>query len=291
MWSLIREAFSRFFAANAPRLGAALAYYTVLSLAPLLVVVVGIVGIVFGRAAAEGQIVAQLQDLVGQKGAQAVQSLMQNAFKPAAGVTATLVGIVALLFGASGAFVELRSSLNTLWSAQAREGNGVKTMVKERFFSFAMVVGIGFLLLVSLAVSAALAAAGTFVGNRLPVPAPLLEFANMVVSFAVTTVLFSLIYKVVPDVRIAWRDVWLGGAITALLFSAGKLLIGLYLGKASIGSAYGAAGSVVIILVWVYYSAQVFFLGAEFTRLFAERYGSLSPAARRRAPSAPPRAA
>jgi membrane protein len=207
---------------------------------------------------------------------------MQNALKPSTGVAATVVGFLALLFGASGVFFELRSSLNTVWGARDR-GFAVKGYLKERLFSFAMVVAIGFLLLVSLLVSAAVAAAGRFVGDRLPVPAPLLEFANLLVSFFVATVLFGLIFKTVPDVRIAWRDVWLGAAVTAMLFSAGKLLIGMYLGKASIGSAYGAAGSVVIILVWVYYSAQVFFMGAEFTRLFAERYGSRSRAARKRA--------
>jgi len=277
VWVLLKSSFANWFNANTPRLGAALAYYTVLSLAPLLIVVVGIAGMVFGRQAAEGQIVWQIEGLVGHRAAEAVQGMVRQAFAPEAGLVAAIVGVVVLLFGASGVFMELRGSLNTVWGVET--SGSLWALIRERFFSFAMVLAIGFLLLVSLVVSTALAAAGKFLGAWLPVSAPLLELANLALSFVVTTVLFALLYKVVPEAPIAWRDVWIGAAVTALLFSVGKLVIGLYLGRASIGSAYGAAGSVVVILVWVYYSAQVFFLGAGFTRAFAERHGSRAPAA------------
>ena len=262
------------------------------SLAPLLVVVIGIAGLVFGRQAAQGQIVYQIQGLVGQDGAKAIETMLQNAHEPGAGVVAAVIGVGVLLFGASGVFIELRSSLNTIWDAQSSSGSGVTGVVKERFFSFAMVLAIGFLLLVSLALSAFLAAAGKFLGGLLPLPEALLQAFDFALSFAVTTALFACIYKFVPDAQVGWRDVWIGAAVTALLFTVGKLLIGIYIGKASIGSAYGAAGSIVVLLAWVYYSAQVFFLGAAFTRVYAERYGSLRARKPPQQPAEPrPRAA
>ena len=273
VWSLIRETVARWNGINAPRLGAALSYYTLLSIAPLLVVVVGIAGIVFGRAAAQSQIVSQIRDLVGGEGATAIQAMLATSAKPAAGAIAAVLGLLMLFFGASGVFVELRSALNDLWGVRAPE-TGVRGMIAARFSSFAIVVAIGFLLLVSLVVSAALAAAGTFMSRYLPLSEPMLHLLSIVVSLAVFTTVFALIYKVVPDAEVEWRDVWIGAAVTALLFSLGKFCIGLYLGKAAVGSAYGAAGSLVVLLVWVYYSAQIFFLGAEFTHIFAERHGS-----------------
>ncbi len=273
--TLVKDLFSEFFEKNAPRLGAALAYYTVFSMAPLLVVVIAIAGLAFGRAAVEGQIVWQIQSLVGSEGAKAIQSLLAATQKPATGIVATVISLVVLLFGASGVFLELRDSLNLLWGAKT-PGTGVRGILATRFFSFAMVLAVGFLLLVSLVLSALLAALGKFVGGYLPLSEGVLHLLTTVVTFAVFTALFALLYKVVPDVPVAWNDVWIGAAVTSLLFSLGKLGIGFYLGKAAIGSAYGAAGSLVVFLAWLYYSAQIFFLGAEFTHLYAMRHGSHS---------------
>ena len=268
-WALFKDSCSNWNDINAPRLGAALAYYTILSLAPLLVLVVSIGGLVFGRKAAEGQIVWQFQDTIGTQGAQAVQAVLQGAHKPATGVFATIVGTIVLLFSASSVCAELRDSLNDVWGIRLQSSGGVGGMLRYRFFAFAMVLGIGFLLFVSLVVSALLAAAGKFITVMLPAPAMFLQLLDVVLSLVVITILFALIYKIVPDVRIAWRYVWIGAAVTSVLFTIGKLLIGLYLGKASVGSAYGAAGSLVALLVWVYYSAQIFLFGAGLTRRFS----------------------
>ena len=267
-----------FLAHNVPRLGAALAFYTMLSLAPLLVVVIAVAGWAFGREAAIGQLVWQIEDLAGHEGAQVVQALLTAAHKPASGSIAAILGILTLFVGASSAIAELRDALNTIWNVPAKKSCGLMKSVlatlKDRTLAFAMVLGIGFLLLVSLAINAALAALGGYFQYYLPANEWILQSANFLISFFVITLLFALIYKVLPDIDIAWGDVALGAAITSLLFSAGKLLLGLYLGKATFMSAYGAAGSLVVLLLWVYYSAQIFFLGAEFTHSYAERYGS-----------------
>jgi membrane protein len=275
---LITSAASRWNEINAPRLGAALSFYTMLSIAPLLVISIGIAGMVFGREAAQGRIAEQLSSLVGSQGGMAIQELVKQASNPTSGKVAAAFGLVTLLFGASGVFGELRDALNLVWGAKSASGAGLIGLLKYRFFSFAMVLGIGFLLLVSLLLSAAIAAAGHFFGSFLPVPEAVLHVGNLLFSFASVTILFALLYKFAPDVKIEWQDVWIGAAVTAFLFSAGKTLIGIYLGKASVGSAYGAAGSLVVFMVWVYYSAQIFFLGAEFTRTFAERHGSRAQA-------------
>jgi membrane protein len=274
VWALTKETASSWDKINAPRLGAALAFYTMLSVAPLIVVCIAIAGLIFGAQAAQDQIGYQIQKVVGKEGGDALQALLENAYKPAQGVTAALVGFFTLLFGASGVFGELRDSLNTVWGKPTNSSTGLMGMIKYRFVSFAMVLGIGFLLLVSLVLSAVLSAAGKFFQNYLPVPEPVLQIASLLISFLAVTILFALMYKFVPDVHIEWQDVAIGAAVTSLLFSIGKTLIGLYLGKASVGSAYGAAGSIVVFMVWVYYSAQIFFLGAQFTRVFAERHGS-----------------
>jgi membrane protein len=274
IWQLLQGTIASWSNLNAPRLGAALAFYTMLSLAPLLVVCIAVAGLAFGREAAEGQIVWQIQSLVGVEGGQAIQSVLKSAAKPATGVVATVVGLLVLLFGASGVFGELRDSLNAVWGVKSNSGTNLIGMIHYRFVSFAMVLGIGFLLMVSLVLSAAIAAAGKVLGGYLPVPETVLHLVNTSISFIAFTMLFALLYKVVPDVRIEWQDVWIGAAVTSFLFSIGKSLIGLYLGKAGVGSAYGAAGSLVVLLVWVYYSAQIFFLGAVFTYKFAERHGS-----------------
>jgi membrane protein len=274
VWGLLKETACRWNEINAPRLGAALAFYTMLSLAPLLVVSIGVAGMLFGEEAAQGQVVGQIQSLVGVEGAHAIQSLLDSASQPASGIFATGMGLLFLLFGASGVFGELRDSLNLVWGVKPAMGKGLLGLIQYRFVSFAMVFGIGFLLLVSLVFTTAISAMGKLFGGYLPVPESALQILNILLSFVAVTVLFALLYKVVPDIDIEWRDVWIGAAVTSFLFSVGKFLIGLYLGKASIGSAYGAAGSLVVLLVWVYYSGQIFFLGAEFTHTFSKRHGS-----------------
>lgn len=271
---LFSETFSDWNRHNAPQLGAALAYYSTLSLAPLLVIAVAVAGLVLGPEAVQENIRSEMRDLVGSKGAEVIQIALHNAYKPATGVLATCLGVVTLFLGASGVFNELRTSLNWIWEAPQKTGAGVLSTVKQQFFSFAMVLAIGFLLLVSLLLSAALSLIGSFFAGFLPLPESVLHLLNLLVSFVTITGLFALIYKFVPDVRLEWRDVWIGAAVTSLLFSVGKFLIGLYLGKAGVGSAYGAAGSLVIVLVWIYYSSQIFYFGAEFTRIYARRHGS-----------------
>jgi membrane protein len=273
-WQFLRDVWAAWSEDKAPRLGAALAYYAVFSLAPLLLVAIAIAGAVFGRDAAEGQIVGEIRGLIGDTGATAVEAAVRNAAKPTSSAIASAVGLLVLLFGASGVFGQLQDALNTIWKVKPKPGRGLRGTLEDRFLSFAMVLGIGFLLLVSLVLSAALAAAGKFFGAVLPVPETVLHALNFAVSFAVVTLLFALIYKILPDVRISWRDVWVGAVVTSFLFSIGKLLIGLYLGHSSVGSTYGAAGALVIVLLWMYYSAQILLLGAEFTRVFAKRRGA-----------------
>ncbi len=272
---LLKETFSEWSKDKASRLAAALAYYTVFSLAPLLIIVIAIAGSVFGEEAARGEIVGQIQGLVGKDGAEFIQTAIENANKPDTGSIASIISIVVLLFGASGIFAELQDALNTVWEVQAKPERGLINVIRNRFLSFTMVLGVGFLLLVSLVASAALAATVNFFGHLLP---PGLDFVwqvvNFIVSFVVTTVLFGLIYKVLPDVKIGWSDVWIGAAITSLLFSIGRYLLGQYLGNSSFGSTYGAAGSLVVVLAWVYYAAQILFFGAEFTQVYARKYGS-----------------
>ncbi len=270
---LISNTLSNWNEINAPRLGAALAFYTTLSIAPLMVVCIGIAGIVFGHDAAQGGVLWQVEHFIGPEGSKAVQSLLLQSSATRSGIIATVSGLVMLLFGASGVVGELRDSLNLVWRVKSPPG-GLWRMVRYRFVSFAMVLGIGFLLMVSMLLSAAIAAAGKLFSQYLPQPESLLQFESSVASFLTITLLFAILYKVMPDARIEWGDVAIGAVVTAFLFSVGKFLIGLYLGKAGVGSAYGAAGSVVVFLVWVYYSAQIFFLGAEFTHTFAEREGS-----------------
>ncbi len=259
---------------NAPSLGAALAYYTIFSLAPVLIVVIAVAGLVFGREAAEGEILRELQALVGPAGAATIQTIIQRVSQPALGIVASTVGLVTVLVGASGAFLQLQDALNQIWKVKPKSESFWVCALRKRSLSFGLVLGTGFLLLVSLALSAALAAVGTFMGQLLPIAAFLLESVNFLLSFAVITLLFAMIFKVLPDTEVAWGDVWMGAAVTALLFTIGKMLIGLYLGKSSVASAYGAAGSLVVVLVWVYYSAQILLLGAEFTHAYANQHGS-----------------
>jgi membrane protein len=262
-----------------PRLAAALAFYTVFSVAPVLVIVVAVAGFVFGEQAARGQLAVALQGLVGRDAASTVQSLVENVSKPGSGVVATVLGLGTLLAGATGVFAELQDALNTIWGVQPQPGRPFWAAVRDRFSSFLMVLGIAVLLLASLVISTVLSALTALLDSRISgfVAAPL----DLGISFALTTVLFALVYKVLPDVRIRWYDVWLGSALTAALFIFGKSLIGLYLGRSGIGSTYGAAGSFALILLWVFYSAQIFFLGAEFTKVYARRRGrEIEPNAR-----------
>jgi membrane protein len=271
--TVLRESFSAWMDDDAPTLGASLSYYTALSLAPLAVLVVMIVGLAFGAEAAQGQIVAQVQSLMGYDGAKTIENAIRSASKPETGLVASALALVTLLFGASGAFSALRSSLHKIWDIQPKSTSGLWGLIRERLLSFGMVLAVGFLLIVSLAVSAALMAVTTFLNGLLPVAPWILSVFNFVVSLAGITVAFALIYRFVPDARMGWRDVGIGAFVTALLFTIGKTLIGIYLGTAGVGSAYGAAGSLVVVLVWVYYSAQVFLLGAEFTHLWARHAG------------------
>ena len=258
----------------AASMGAALAYYAIFSMAPLLVISIALAALVFGHEAAQTEIMEQLQALVGPEGAQAAQSMLASAQSPKSGAIATVLSAIMLLIGATTVFGEIESDLNRVWKAPVRTKTGLWGLLRSRVLSLGLVVSVGFVLLVSLIVSAALAAFGKFWSGWFGGVEALLQIANLVLSIAVFTVLFGLMYKVLPRKPIAWRDVWIGAGITALLFSLGKFLIGLYIGRSAIASAYGAAGAVLVLLIWAYYSAQIFLLGAEFTRAYAERYGS-----------------
>jgi membrane protein len=273
MLALLSATFSDWYEDRAQRMGAALAYYTIFALTPGLVIVMAVAGLLLGPGA-ETQIIEQIHDLIGAQGAKAIQATIQSARATPPGTAEMALALGTLVVGLWGVFGELQDGLNTIWGVTPKPGRRVRDIVKERFWSFAMVVGTGFLLLVSLVVTAWLAAVATYVSYLLPAPAWTLEALNSVISFAVITGAFGLIFKLLPDVKIAWRDVWLGAAVTSLLFTAGKFLIGLYLGKSAVASAYGAAGSLVIIVVWVYYSAQILLFGAEFTKVWTKRRGS-----------------
>lgn len=275
--ALLSDSFDQWSRHNAPRLGASLAFYSLLSLAPLLLVVVSIVGIVFGHSAAERDTIQQVQSLVGPAAGKAVAAFLQGSKNTTHGIIATVIGLITLLMSASGVLIELRDALNTIWEVQTPSARGlgmVTSFIKQRLFSFAIVLSIGFLLIISLVVSTWISALGALSASVVPWQAAVMHVVNALVSFVVITGLFAAIYKVMPDVRVEWRDVILGGAVTSLLFTLGKLILGIYLGRASYASTYGAAASIVILIAWVYYSAQIFFLGAEFTKAFATRYGS-----------------
>ncbi len=278
---LVRGAFDDWMADDAPRLGAALAYYTLFALAPLLVVAIAVAGLAFGQQAAQGRIVDELSGVVGTSGAQAVTELIEKSQKPATGLVATLLGAATLLLGATGAFVELRSALNRIWDVETPAG-GLLGFVRDRLAAFALVLAVGFLLMASLVVSAALSAAGALLGHFVSRPAALLQAANTALSLVVITVLFALIFKLLPDARIDWGDVWAGALTTSVLFTAGKFAIGLYLGRSGLTSSYGAAGSVVVLVVWVYYFAQIFYFGAELTQAYARAHGSRRATSRAR---------
>ena len=275
--SMLKEAAGEWGNDKASRLAAALSYYTIFSIAPLLIIAIAVAGLVFGHEAASNQIFDQVRGFVGDGGAQAIQAMVASADKKGAGIVATLVGIATLLVGASGAIGQLQTALNTIWEVEPKPGQGIKGFLRTRVLTFSMVLVIAFMLLVSLVLSAGLSGAGHYLDSVLAIPAALLQALNFTVSFLVISVLFAMIYKFLPDVEIKWKDVWIGGAVTSLLFSIGKFLIGLYLGRGSVTSAFGAAGSLVVILIWIYYSSQILFFGAEFTNVWAKRHGLAPP--------------
>lgn len=263
---------------SASRLAAALAYYTIFSLTPMLVIAIAVAGLIWQRDAVQIAVMNQIGGLVGVQGAEFVSDLLEGAANRTQGIIATIVGIVTLLYGALGVFTALHDALNTIWEVKEEETKGlwnsIKKVILSRFLSFTMVLGIGFMLLVSLVISAAITAFGTWIGGLLPFHEVVLQLINLVVSILAITVFFALIFKVLPDADIAWRDVWIGAFFTALLFSIGKTLIGLYLGSSAVASSFGAAGSLVLLLLWIYYSAQILFFGAEFTQVYANQLGS-----------------
>lgn len=280
-WKLLKQTYNSWSEDKAMRLGAALAYYSVFSIAPLVLITIAVASMFLGEEAAQGQIVEEISGTVGTPVAQALEDQLQANQEKGTGGLATLTGIVVLLFGASGVFAQLQDALNTVWKVAPRPDRGILGMIRDRFLSMTMVLGTGFLLLVSLVITAALAALARFwTPAALPGGAYLWQALHGLVSLAFITVLFALMYKYLPDARIEWRDVWIGAAITAVLFTIGKYLLGLYLGQASVASTYGAAGSLVVILLWVYYSALILLFGAEFTRVYAEHLGKgIEPAA------------
>ena len=276
IWRLLKETVDEWQQDKVDRMAAALAYYTLFSIAPLLVIAVAVAGAVFGQEAARGEVVTQIQGLLGKAGAEVVQTALANTQNPQAGngIVPTLISTLVLIFGASGVFVQLQDSLNAVWNVEESSKAGVKAVVRKRIFSFAMVITIGFILMVSLVVSAGLAALSTFTNQLFPALASLWRLLNLVISLGTFTFLFALIYKYIPDIKIAWRDVLVGAAFTSVLFSIGKELLGLYLGNGAFGSTYGAAGSLVTVLAWIYYSVQIMLFGAEFTQVYTRKYGS-----------------
>ena len=276
-WSLIKDAFRQWWNEDRPfELAAALAYYTLFSLAPLLVIAVSVAGFFFGREAAQNQIVQTLSGFVGKDAGLVIQTMIENAGKQQTSdsIFAVLIGVALLLFGAGGVIGQLQTSLNMIWGVEAKPGQGVLGFIKERFISYAMVLGVGFLLLVSLVVSAALSAFDQFLDGAMPGAGVLLQVLHFVVSLGLIAFMFAAIYRFMPDARISWKDVAVGGFLTALLFNIGKFFIGLYIGQSSVASVYGAAGSIVTLLLWIYYSSLIFFFGAEMTQVYAAKYGS-----------------
>jgi membrane protein len=271
--ALVKQTISGFIEDGALTLGAAIAYYTIFSIAPILIIVIAIAGLVFGQDAAEGAIVVQLSGLMGHESAEALQNMITSASNRQSGIIATLVGVGTLLIGATGVFGEIQSSLNAIWKAEPSTST-VSRLVRARIASLGLILTLGFLLMVSLVVSAALSALDTYLTGIFSGIHLLFQVLNFVLSFGLISVLFAAIYKFLPDKQIMWRDVGMGAITTALLFTIGKTLIGLYIGSSKVASSYGAAGALIVILLWIYYSAQIFLLGAEFTKTYAESHGS-----------------
>jgi membrane protein len=281
MGLLLQEATRGWIEHRAQRLGASLAFYTTLALAPLSMITIAVAGYFYGDEAARGGIVNQIEHLVGKDGAIAIEALIQKASEPHESRWATFISIALLLFGATGVFAELKDSLDTIWEVKRKPGLGIWLIVKTQLLAFAVVVGTGFLLLVSLLLTAMLTAFTHWAARWLPMPVWTAYFLDLLVSFLVITFLFALIFKLLPDVTVSWKDVWIGAIFTAVLFMIGKFVIGVYIGRASIGSVYGAAGSLVVVLVWTYYSSQILFFGAELIRAYAKYFRSYARSAHR----------
>ena len=274
-WGLVKKAASSWLDDYAPSMGAALSYYTIFSLAPLLLIVISIAGLVFGDDAVRGEIFGQLRGTMGPEAALAVEGLLASAAKPTESIAATVIGIVILLIGATSVFGELQDALDRIWRAPVRtKSSGWWTVLHTRLLSFGMILGIAFLLIVSLVMGAVIAALGKWWGGAFGNSETLAQGINLLVGFGLTTTVFAMIYKLMPRAQVQWSDVWVGAVVTSLLFTVGKFLIGFYIGKSGVASSFGAAGSLVVILVWVYYSAQIFLIGAEFTWVYANTFGS-----------------
>lgn len=275
LYGLLRDTVNAWVDDYAPSMGAALAYYTVFSIAPLLLIVISVAGVVFGHEAARGEVVAQLQGLLGPEGAKTVEAMLLAVSKPAASALTAVVGVVVLLVGATTVFAELQSALDRIWEVpERRKSSGIFNLLRARLLSFGMILGVGFLMVVSLLLSAGISALNRLWGPLFGAEELIGHALDTVISLVLITVVFAMIYKIMPRAKVRWPDVWLGAAVTALLFTLGKFLIGLYIGKSGVANGYGAAGSLVVLLLWVYYSAQIFLLGAEFTWQYARRYGS-----------------
>lgn len=274
--NFFKEIFDQWSKDRAMRMGAALAYYTIFSIPPLLLMAIALAGFFFGQEAAEGRIVREIQGLIGKEGAVTIQGMINSARKQDSGTIATIIGLVTLMIGASGVFAQIQDSLNSIWGVEPKPGRGWGDVIKERLMSFTMVFGTGFLLLVSLLIDTILSAFMDYFSRIFDsaLSVYLLRFANVGISFLIVTAMFALIYKVLPDVKLNWKDVGLGAVVTALLFSIGKFAIGLYLGNSNVGAAYGAAGSVIVIMVWIFYASLIFLFGAEFTQVYTRRYCS-----------------
>lgn len=275
---LLKQTFDEWNADNAPRLAAALAYYTAFSIAPLLIVVIAVAGLAFGRDAVRDRLDEQIGGVIGAEGADVIQEIIANASQPQEGVLATIIGVVTLILGAIGVFMQLKSAINTVWgvvpSPEQTQQQSILKLLRDHVISFGLVLGIGFVLLVSLVISAVLASLDHFVSGLLPEAQFISQLINFVVSFGVVMLLFAMLFKFLPDTPVSWHDVWIGAALTSALFTIGKYLLGLYLGGSGVTSTYGAAGSFVLILLWIYYSAQILLFGAEFTQVYAQKYGS-----------------
>ncbi len=274
VWLLMKESFREWSADNAARLGAALSYYTVFALAPLLLIITAVAGLFLGEEAVRGKLDNQLAGLVGADAAGVIQSAVAKASEQKSGIIATVVGLVTLLVGATGVMLELQAALNTVWKVIPKPNRGIKGMLRDRFLSLGLVLSFGFLLIVSLTVSSVLHAVGQWLSSFVPEWVILGYVLNYGVSIGAIALLFALMFKLLPEAKVAWRDVWVGAVVTSLLFHVGKYVISMYIGKASVGSAFGAAGSLAALLVWIYYSSQIVLLGAEFTRAFANHFGS-----------------
>ncbi|MDF3036430.1 MAG: putative ribonuclease [Paucimonas sp.] len=277
IWPLVKKAVASWSDDYAPSMGAALAYYTLFSVAPLLLIVISVAGLVFGVEAAQGAIFSELRGMMGEEGALAVQGLLQSVNKPSESIAATIIGTLLLIVGATTVLAELQSDLDRIWRApQQQVPSGIWAFIRARLLSLGMIMGIGFLLMVSLVLSAVLSALGKWWGHFFIGWEVLAQVINFLFGFLITVAMFAMIYKFIPRVKIRWHDVWIGAVVTAFLFSIGKFVIGLYIGKSGVTSGYGAAGSLVVVLLWVYYSAQIFLLGAEFTWVYSHMEGSRS---------------